>query len=105
MSIERHGGSTLAAAPPIDVEDRIWAAIMLAQDTATCQSILASRRVRAGNLDAFFLRRALRGRRLPHAETYIAVTVAMLDAVHEAGSVPETWPDLPEHLRPRRRAA
>ncbi len=81
--------------------DRIWAAMMLALDASTCTSVLAGRPVRAGNLDAFFLRRALRGRRVRNAEAYITVTAAMLEAVHEAGPLPETWPDLPEHLRPK----
>jgi hypothetical protein len=85
--------------------DRIWAAMMLALDASTCTSVLAGRRVRAGNLDAFFLRRALRGRRLPNAEAYITVTAAMLDAVHEAGPIPEMWPDLLAHLRPKRATA
>lgn len=67
--------------------DRAWAAILLALDPATCASILAGRSVRAGNLDGFFLRRALRGGRLPDAEAYIAVTAAMLDAIVEAGPV------------------
>lgn len=85
--------------------DRVWAAIMLAQDVATCRSVLAGRAVRAGNLDPFFLRRALRGGPLPDAEAYITVTDAMLDAVDEAGPVADTWPDLPAHLRPERGAA
>jgi hypothetical protein len=86
-------------------DDRIWSAIMLAHGPATCSSILAGRPVRAGTLDGFFFRRALRGRRLPSAEAYVLVTEAMLDAVHEAGPVPETWPDLSEHLRPPKGAA
>jgi hypothetical protein len=40
----------------------------LALDVDTCASILRGLRVRAGNLDGFVLRRALRGGRLPNAE-------------------------------------
>lgn len=78
---------------------------MLAQDVATCRSVLAGRAVRAGNLDPFFLRRALRGAELPDAEAYISVTGEMLDAIEEAGPIAETWPDLPADLRPERGAA
>ena len=48
------------------------------------------RPVRAGNLDGFMLRRALRGGELPDAEAYIEVTPEMLDAVDEAGPLPES---------------
>jgi hypothetical protein len=41
--------------------------------------------VRAGNLDGFVLRRALRGGPLPDTEVYIEITGEMLDAVDEAG--------------------
>jgi hypothetical protein len=61
---------------------------MLALDLATCGSILAGRRVRAGNLDGLVLRRALRGGPLPDAEDYIEVSGEMLDAVGEAGPLP-----------------
>jgi hypothetical protein len=59
--------------------------MMLVLDVDTCESILRGRRVRAGNLDGFVLRRALRGGALPDAEDYIDVTPAMLEAVDEAG--------------------
>jgi hypothetical protein len=65
-----------------------WPAMMLALDLETCRSILQGRRVRAGNLDGFVLRRALRGAPLPDAEAYIAVTAEMLEAVNEAGALP-----------------
>jgi hypothetical protein len=72
-------------APSPESSRRQWAAIMIALDVATCDSILKGRPVRAGNLDGFVLRRALRGGELPDAETYIDVTPEMLDAVNEAG--------------------
>jgi hypothetical protein len=64
---------------------RVWAAIMLALNVDTCESVLLGRPVIACNLDGEVLRRALRGRRLPRLDSYIAVTAAMLDAVAEAG--------------------
>lgn len=82
--------------------DKLWAAFVLCLTPDTCSSVLAGRPVRAGNLDGVFLTRALRGRPLPDADAFILVTPAMLAAVHEAGLIAETWPDLPPHLRPRR---
>ena len=67
----------------------VWAAMMLALDVSTCASILRGLRVRAGNLDGFALRRALRGGVLPDPEDYIEVDAAMLAAAHEAGPVPK----------------
>jgi hypothetical protein len=67
--------------------NRAWAAILLAIDPGTCSSILAGRRVRAGNLDAFFFRRALRGGQLPDPEMYLLVSTSMLDAIVEAGPI------------------
>jgi hypothetical protein len=67
--------------------DLAWAAIMLARDPDTCSSVLASRPVRAGNLDPFFLRRALRGAQLPTVESFVVVSVDMLEAVCETGAV------------------
>jgi hypothetical protein len=61
---------------------------MLALEIETCESILRGRRVRAGNLEPFVLRRALRGGRLPDPENYISVSAEMLDAVNEAGPLP-----------------
>ena len=81
--------------------DYLWAAIVLCLTPATCSSVLAGRPVRAGNLDAFFFRRALRGGELPDPDSFVLVTAEMLDAVDEAGPVAETWPDLPAHLRPK----
>lgn len=65
-----------------------WAAMMLALDVDTCGSILRGLPVRAGNLDGFVLRRALRGGPLPDAEDYIVITKVMVDAVAEAGPLP-----------------
>jgi hypothetical protein len=66
----------------------LWAAMMLALDVGTASSILCGLCVRAGNLDAFVLRRALRGDPLPDPEDYIEVAGEMLDAVNEAGPLP-----------------
>jgi hypothetical protein len=63
--------------------------MMLALDLDTCSSILRELRVRAGHLDGFVLRRALRGAQLPDPEDYIEVTGGMLDAVAEAGPLAE----------------
>ena len=79
----------------------MWAAIVLCLTPDTCSSVLAGRPVLAGNLDGFFFRRALRGEPLPDPEAFVTVTGEMLDAVDEAGPIAETWPDLPEHLRPK----
>jgi hypothetical protein len=68
--------------------DRTWAAIELALDVDTAESILLGRRVRAGNLDGFVLRRALRGALLPDPEDYIDVTADMLAAIDEGGPLP-----------------
>jgi hypothetical protein len=65
-----------------------WAALMLALDIDTASSILRGLRVRAGKLDGFVLRRALRGDLLPDPEDYIEVAGEMLDAVNEAGPLP-----------------
>jgi hypothetical protein len=70
-------------------DGRWWAAMMLALDRDTDDSTLRGLPVRAGNLDAFWLRRALRGDCLPDAESYLEVTTAMLDAVAEAGPIPK----------------
>jgi hypothetical protein len=67
---------------------RCWAAMMVALDLDTCRSILRGLSVRAGNLDGFVLRRALRGGPLPDAENYLVVADEMLDAVAEAGPLP-----------------
>jgi hypothetical protein len=69
-------------------ERHLWAAGMVALDVDTCASIMRGLRVRAGNLDGFVLRRALRGAPLPDAEDYVEVTPAMLDAIDEAGPLP-----------------
>jgi hypothetical protein len=63
----------------------LWAAIMLALDVWTCESVIAGRRVRAGNLDALVLRRALRGQPFPDCEDFTYVSADMLAAVAEAG--------------------
>jgi hypothetical protein len=69
-------------------ERHLWAAIMLALDLDTAGSILRGLRVRAGSLDGFVLRRALRGDPLPAAEDYIEITGEMLLAIDEAGPLP-----------------
>ena len=81
--------------PPVSEDERqrwearrLWAALMLALDLESCRSVLEGLPVRAGNLDAFVLRRALRGADLPAAEGYLLVGAAMLDAVAEAGPLP-----------------
>jgi hypothetical protein len=78
--------------PPGDESEgdqRCWAAFVLALEVDTFGSIMAGRRVMAGRLDAEMLRRGLRGRRLPHPDAYIDVTVDMLDALVESGPLPE----------------
>jgi len=67
--------------------DRIWAAIMLCLNPDACASVIVGRPVRAGDCNAFFLRRARRGAPLPAAESYVHITEAMLDAIVEAGPV------------------
>jgi hypothetical protein len=69
-------------------ERHLWAAMMLALDLDTAGSILRGLRVRAGNLDGFVLRRALRGAPLPDVEDYIDITPTMLEAIGEAGLLP-----------------
>lgn len=59
--------------------------MVLAKDLGTCQSILKRLPVRVGNLDRFFLHRALRGDFQPSDEEYLTVTTQMLYAVYEAG--------------------
>jgi len=59
--------------------------MMVALDLGTASSILRGLRVRAGSLDGFVLRRALRGDPLPDPEDYIEITPAMLEAIDEAG--------------------
>ena len=88
----------MTAPPP----DQLWAAIVLCLTPDMCSSVLAGRPVHAGNLDGVFLTRALRGESLPDPDSFILITPAMLAAVHEAGSIVETWRDLPAPLRPRR---
>lgn len=69
-------------------ERHLWAATMLALDLDSASSILRGLRVRAGNLDGYVLRRALRGDPLPDSEDYIQITPAMLEAIDEAGPLP-----------------
>jgi hypothetical protein len=66
---------------------RTWAAILLARDLDTCESILERRAVMARKLDAEILRRALRGGQLPPVDGYIEITNEMLDAVAETGAL------------------
>jgi hypothetical protein len=65
---------------------RLWAAMMLALEVDTWESIVRGLEVRVGNLDAVVLQRALRGARLPDPERYLLITPAMLDAIAEAGA-------------------
>lgn len=81
-------------------EDLTWSAITLANDAATCASILAGRPVLIRNLDASQLRHALRGAPPPPSDDYLLITDPLLHAILEAGPLPETWPDIPPHLRP-----
>jgi hypothetical protein len=63
----------------------MWAATVLARDVLTGESILVGRPVMAGRLDVVVLRRALRGQRLPAADSYIRIRQGHFDAVAEAG--------------------
>ena len=64
---------------------RLWAAVMATSNLEVCRSIVAGRPVLARQLDAAALRRALRGRPLPHPERYITLDGDALDAVAEGG--------------------
>jgi hypothetical protein len=64
---------------------RFWAALMLSADLEVVRSMCACRPVLAKQLDGEALRRALRARAFPAPESYIEVTVEMLDAVAEGG--------------------
>jgi hypothetical protein len=64
---------------------RWWAAMMLARGIHTCESVIAGRPVMASCLDGEVLRRALRGERLPSANTFVRVRAGHLDAIAEAG--------------------
>lgn len=66
--------------------------MMLSLDVDTASSVLRGLRVRAGNLDAYVLRRALRGSPLPEAEDFIHITSEMLDAIDEAGPLLDPFP-------------
>ena len=65
--------------------ERLWVVLMVSRTLAVAESILRGLPVRAGNLDAEALRRALRGGPLPNSDTFILVSGEMLDAVNEAG--------------------
>jgi hypothetical protein len=87
---DEHGEvSEYELGPSPESARRQWAAMMLALDVYVCDSILSGRPGRAGRLDWQFLERALRGSPLPDAETFLLVTDAMLEAVAEAGPLPE----------------
>lgn len=68
-----------------DASRHTWAAIMLARRVDVCASVLSGRPVICRRLDGEVLRRALRGARLPPADSYLTVTPEHLDAVSEAG--------------------
>jgi hypothetical protein len=76
----------------VSASRHIWPAMMLALDAATCESILRGLRVKAANLDAEALRRALRGGRLPDPAEYIEITPAMFAAIDEAGPLLDPFP-------------
>lgn len=73
--------------PPITEEDRTWAAMALATNAQTCESILAGRQVRIANLKPEPLRHALRRSDIViiNPDHYALVTNDMLDAIVEAG--------------------
>jgi hypothetical protein len=91
----------LGGARGVGAPDRLWAAIRLALHASICRAILARLPVRAGNLEACFYRGALRGRPLPDLATYVLVTDDLFEAVHEVGSLSDTWNDVPARLRPQ----
>ena len=62
-----------------------WAAIMLARDVDTCESILRGRPVLVRRLDGAALRRAMRGRPLPEPDSYLRVRQGHLEAIAEGG--------------------
>jgi hypothetical protein len=66
---------------------RLWAAMMLALDVDTCESILRGRPVYARRLDPVVLRRALRGGMLPDPGSWFRVRSGHLDAIAEAGAL------------------
>ena len=66
---------------------RLWAATQLALDVDAWRSVLVGRAVLASKLDYLILRRGLRGAALPAADSFVAVTVEMLDAIAEAGPI------------------
>lgn len=85
---------------PVDEAERIrtrrlWAALMLTLDLAICCSLLLGRKVLAARLNPEVLRRALRGAALPDPDSYLPISVEMLDAVAEAGPLMPSerkWP-------------
>lgn len=90
--------------PDQEVTRLQWAAMMLALDVDTCASILRGLRVRAGNLDGFVFRRALRGDPLPDSEDYIQISAEMLDAIVEAGRLQDgPLPPIPTKKKGGRR--
>lgn len=81
----------LAEARSVEAErasaGRLWAAIVLAPNLDVCRSVLLGRPVLASKLDYVILGRALRGAALPPADSFLAITDGMLNAVAEAGPV------------------
>lgn len=65
--------------------DQAWAAIVLADTPDVCASVMRNRPVRVAQLDPFFLRRGLRGYEPADRDSYILVTLDILDAIAEAG--------------------
>jgi hypothetical protein len=73
---------------------RLWSVFVLSPTPEVAESITIGRPVRAGQLDAEALRRALRGGPLPDPDQFVVVSHEMLDAINEAN---------PLRPRPRRR--
>lgn len=63
---------------------RLWAAMILARDFDTLESVLRGRPVLVANLYGDVLAHALRGTIVPPASGYFRVRVGHLDAVCEA---------------------
>jgi hypothetical protein len=66
----------------------MWAAVQISEDVNVCASILRGQPVIASKLDRAVLHRAFRGQ-VPD-EQFVMITPEQLDAVAEAGPIPET---------------
>ena len=72
-------------AAEVTASRRMWACLMLTTDVEIFFSLVSGRPVRAGQLDAEALRRALRGEALPPPDSYFRVRPGHLDAIAEGG--------------------